>query len=124
MTVGIFFPNNLPKVVMQKTEDKWRNKMAAMYIEVNLLCGSHIKVKLVDQNIDCWNMKVKGRTIECTMKVQLSYHENNCLELSIVQLSIVPPNKEKCDRVKSIAVHLLKQNTITTFASKLSSMLP
>ena len=59
----------------------------------------------------------------CTMKVQLSYIGNNCLELSIFQLSIVPPNKEKCDRVKSIAVHLLKHNTITTFASKLSSML-
>ena len=72
MTVGIFFPNNFPKVVMQKTQDKWRNKMAAMFIEVNFLCGKHIKVKLVDENIVCWNMKVKGRTIDCTWKVQLS----------------------------------------------------
>ena len=104
---------------MQKTEDKWRNKMAAMFIEVNLLCGKPIKVKLVDENIDCWNMKVKGRTIDCTLKVQLTHIENNCLELSIV-----PPNKQKCDTVKSNAMHLLKHNPLTTFASKLSSMLP
>ena len=119
MTVGIFFPTNLPKVVVNKIEDPWRHKVAAMFIEVNLLCGNKIQAKLVDGNLNCWNITVKGKKIICTLKVKLTNIENNCLELSIV-----PPNKQKCEKVKSIAVHLLKHSTITQFASKISSMLP
>ena len=119
MTVGIFFPTNLPKVVVHKIEDPWRHKVAAMFIEVNLLCGNKIKAKLVDGALDCWNITVKGKEITCTLKVQLHYIKNKCLEISIV-----PPNKHKCETVKSIAVHLLTHNTITVFASKISSMLP
>ena len=56
-------PKKLPKVVMKKIEDPWRNKVAALCIEGNLLCGKEIEVKLVDENLECWNMTVKGKTI-------------------------------------------------------------
>ena len=112
MTVGIFFPQNLPKAVTVKIEDSWRRKIASMFIEVNLLCGPNIKAMLVDENLECWKVIVNGSQIICTFKVPLNDTDNNYPEIAIDH-----HNNQK-------TLHFLNHSHITIFASKITSMLP
>ena len=106
MTVGIFFPQNLPKIVTRKIEDPWRRKIASMFIEVNLLCEAKIKAILVDQNLECWKIIVNGSQIICTFKLPLIGTGKNYLEIGID-----PQNDQKLK-----TLHFFKHSNITAFA--------
>ena len=85
MTVGIFFPQNMPKLITMKMEDPWRQKIASMFVEINLLCGAHIKAILVD-HLECWKVIVNGSQIICTFKVPVRDTGKNYLEpLALIQ---------------------------------------
>ena len=82
LTLGILLGSFLPDVIRENIEERWKQKIAEDYINVNLLSKLGY-AKLIHGRLEEWYLTIRSKLVTCNLKVKFSMHSKTMLSLNV-----------------------------------------